>query len=124
MNARAQAAREAQLLPLQKGDLPEGFEGLMTEPAGLWQLLQDLRRDKVASEHALHARSRALEAMKAHLALLAARYVTHKTAIDAIQTARDAIVNPDSALPAAIAARRGQTVRWLLDGDAAKYLKG
>jgi hypothetical protein len=91
--ARAQAAREAQLLPLQKGDLPEGFEGLMTEPAGLWQLLQDLRRDKVASEHALHARSRALEAMKAHLALLAARYVTHKTAIDAIQTARDAIVN-------------------------------
>lgn len=40
------------------------------------------------------------------------------------EAARDAIVNPASVLPAAIAARRGQTVRWLLDGDAAKYLKG
>jgi 6-phosphogluconolactonase len=38
--------------------------------------------------------------------------------------AKDAILNPASVLPAAIAARRGQTVRWLLDGDAAKHLRG
>lgn len=37
--------------------------------------------------------------------------------------ARDAILDPKSQLPAALAARRGATVRWLLDTDAAKHLK-
>ncbi len=39
------------------------------------------------------------------------------------EAARDAILDPSSQLPAAIAARRGATVRWLLDTDAAKYLR-
>jgi hypothetical protein len=81
------------LLPLQKADLPEGFEGLMTEPAGLFALLQALRRAKVESELALSARTRALDAMKAHLALLASRYSAHKSAIDRIQAARTNITN-------------------------------
>lgn len=37
--------------------------------------------------------------------------------------ARDAIVEPTSMLPAAIAARRGARVRWLLDADAARFLR-
>lgn len=36
---------------------------------------------------------------------------------------RDAILDPTSQLPASLAARRGATVRWLLDNDAAKHLK-
>lgn len=36
---------------------------------------------------------------------------------------RDAILDPSSTLPAAIAARRGASVRWLLDNDAARHLK-
>jgi 6-phosphogluconolactonase len=37
--------------------------------------------------------------------------------------ARDAILDPASALPAALAARRGAAVRWLLDADAARHLR-
>ncbi|MDP2340397.1 MAG: 6-phosphogluconolactonase [Deltaproteobacteria bacterium] len=37
--------------------------------------------------------------------------------------AKEAILDPSSSLPAALAARRGSTVRWLLDTDAAKHLK-
>jgi 6-phosphogluconolactonase len=37
--------------------------------------------------------------------------------------AHDAILNPASTLPAAIAARRGTHVRWLLDADAARFLR-
>jgi 6-phosphogluconolactonase len=36
---------------------------------------------------------------------------------------RDVILEPDCALPAAQVARRAASVRWLLDNDAAKYLK-
>jgi len=36
---------------------------------------------------------------------------------------RDVILDPACALPAALAARRGAHVRWLLDNDAAKHLK-
>jgi 6-phosphogluconolactonase len=37
--------------------------------------------------------------------------------------ARDAILDAASSLPAAVAARRGAHVRWLLDADAARYLR-
>jgi 6-phosphogluconolactonase len=37
--------------------------------------------------------------------------------------ARDAILDPASTLPAALAARRGATVHWLLDADAARHLR-
>ena len=37
--------------------------------------------------------------------------------------AKEAILDPTSTLPAAQAARRGATVRWLLDTEAAKHLK-
>ncbi|MBM4279438.1 MAG: 6-phosphogluconolactonase [Deltaproteobacteria bacterium] len=37
--------------------------------------------------------------------------------------AHDAILDPASTLPAALAARRGARVRWLLDGDAARFLR-
>lgn len=37
--------------------------------------------------------------------------------------AHDAILDPNSRLPAALAARRGSRVRWLLDADAARHLR-
>lgn len=36
---------------------------------------------------------------------------------------RDVILDPGCTLPAALAARRGASVRWLLDNDAARHLK-
>lgn len=35
----------------------------------------------------------------------------------------DVVLNPQSTLPAAVASRRGATVRWLMDADAARGLK-
>jgi 6-phosphogluconolactonase len=39
------------------------------------------------------------------------------------EAARDAILDASSTLPAAIAARRGANVRWLMDTDAARHLR-
>jgi 6-phosphogluconolactonase len=39
------------------------------------------------------------------------------------EAARDAILDPTSTLPAALAARRGADVRWLMDTDAARHLR-
>jgi 6-phosphogluconolactonase len=39
------------------------------------------------------------------------------------EAVRDAILDPTSTLPAALAARRGADVRWLLDADAARHLR-
>jgi hypothetical protein len=91
--ARQAAARDAIILPLQKADLPEGFEGLVNEPAGLFALVNTLRTQKIESEFALSAKTRVLDSMKAHLAFLAGRYEKHKNAIDSIQAARESILH-------------------------------
>ena len=91
--ARQAAARDAIILPLQKADLSEGFEGLVNEPAGLFALVNTLRTQKIESEFALSSKTRVLDSMKAHLAFLAGRYEKHKNAIDSIQAARESILH-------------------------------
>jgi len=86
---KQQNMREAVLAPLTKADCPDGYSNLADDP--VWPVLNNLRKEKIASEFLIQDETKLLDNMKNHLALLASRFEKRKGEIDSVAAERDSL---------------------------------